>query len=63
MPASTTETPKAPASRGPTKLQAADALEKARARIHTEFETSSFAEIADLVAKLVVKYAREEMKL
>lgn len=63
MPTSTDETPKAPASRGPTKLQAADALEKARTRIHTEFETSSFAEIADLVAKLMARYTKEELKL
>jgi hypothetical protein len=62
VPASTTEA-KTPASRGPTKLQVADALEKARARIHTEFETSSFAEIAELISKLMTKYTKEELKL
>lgn len=58
MPTSTTTAP-----RNPTRLQVADALEKARTRIHTEFEASSFAEIADLVAKLMARYTKEELKL
>lgn len=57
MPASTTK-PKAP-----TAMQYASALEKARIRVLGELGGSSYAPIAELVCKLMIKYAREEANL
>lgn len=56
MPASTT-------AKSPTKLQVADALEKAKIRIIGEIGGSSYAAIAELVCKLMIKYTREELEL
>ena len=58
MPASTTATPKAP-----TRLQVADALEKARARVTEEFKATSYDAVIELACKLMTKYAKEELKL
>ena len=58
MPASTTATPKAP-----TRLQVADALEKARVRIADEFKETSYDAVIELACKLMAKYVKEELKL
>ncbi len=57
MPASTTATPKAP-----TKIQIADALEKARARVAEEFKETSYDAVIELACKLMAKYTKEELK-
>ena len=57
MPASTT------AKANPTKLQVADALEKAKAKVTEEFTGSSYKEVVELACKLITKYTREELKL
>ena len=56
MPASTT-------AKKPTdpNIKFNDSLEKARYRIMSEFENSSYQDIAELVCKLMIKYTREEM--
>lgn len=56
MPASTT-------AKSPTKLQVADALEKAKAKVTEEFTGSSYKEVVELACKLITKYTREELKL
>lgn len=61
MPPSTTSTP-APKSKALTPTTVADALEKSRERIRKEFENSSYADVAELVCKLMAKYTREEIK-
>ena len=59
MPTSTTK----PAAPKPTALQFNDALEKSKAKIMNELGSSSYAPVAELVCKLMVKYTREELKL
>ena len=46
-----------------TKLQTADALEKAKTRLLSEFKGTSFEAVIELAAKLMIKYTREELKL
>ena len=46
-----------------TKLQFADALERAKTRIVGEFTGSNYEAVIELACKLMVKYTREEAKL
>jgi len=62
VPASTTET-KTPAPKAPTKLQIADALEKAKNRVTDEFKATSYDAVIELACKLMSKYTKEELKL
>lgn len=61
MPASTTASRTAKPT--PTAVQIADALEKARERVNAEFATSTYADVTQLICKLMARYTREELKL
>lgn len=56
-----TTTTKAPAAI--TAASLARAAEKARERIHQEFEGSIWADCTDMICKLHAKYMKEELKI